>query len=79
MPGIIELQPDEIKVFLDTSDSIVKRAYARMQLQSKEQKWMQHTADEVEYILRNVDILSGARIYDLGCGIGRHSIELAKR
>ena len=75
----IKLQPDEIQKFLETSDSIVKRAYARMQLQSKEQKWMQHTEDEVDYILKNVDLSSEATIYDLGCGLGRHSIELAKR
>lgn len=75
----IKLQPDEIQTFLKTSDSIVKSAYARMQLKSAGQKWMQHTEDEVDYILKNVDIPSRATVYDLGCGLGRHSIELAQR
>lgn len=75
----IALQPEEIQKFLETSDGIVKRAYARMQLQSKEQKWMQHTEAEIDYILKNIDVISNSRAYDLGCGLGRHSIELAKR
>ncbi len=76
---VMDLQTEEIERFLETSDSIVKNAYARMKLQSKEQKWAQHTIEEVDYILQHVDVPPDAKVYDLGCGQGRHSIELARR
>jgi SAM-dependent methyltransferase len=36
-------------------------------------------ADEVEQVAKLVKFPSGASILDLGCGVGRHSIELARR
>ncbi len=38
-----------------------------------------NTVREVEQILRAAKPRPGARILDLGCGIGRHSLEFAKR
>lgn len=37
-----------------------------------------HTAAEVEFIVKSLGVKKGARIFDLACGFGRHSIELAK-
>lgn len=37
------------------------------------------TAAEVTFLEEVLDLKPGARILDLGCGTGRHSIELAKR
>ena len=37
------------------------------------------TVREVEQILKKAKPRPGARILDLGCGIGRHSLEFAKR
>ena len=76
---VLALKSEEIERFLDTSDSIVKNAYARMQMESKMQKWTQHTDYEIDYILDKTHISLGAKIYDLGCGQGRNAIELAKR
>lgn len=74
----IELSAEEIKEMIETSDMVTKKAYARM-LISKEQKWMEHTCSEVDYIVENLKIPEGGIIYDFGCGVGRHVLELKKR
>ncbi len=38
-----------------------------------------HTVAEVDFFLSLFAITPGARILDVGCGTGRHSVELAKR
>jgi SAM-dependent methyltransferase len=43
------------------------------------QKRLGDTAGEVERIIKFSGIKKGARILDLCCGIGRHSLELARR
>ena len=37
------------------------------------------TAEEINQIIELLDIEKGAKILDLCCGIGRHSLELARR
>jgi SAM-dependent methyltransferase len=37
------------------------------------------TPSEVENLVRLLALQQGARVLDLGCGIGRHSLELARR
>lgn len=37
------------------------------------------TEKEVEFILDSLGLKKGARIFDLACGFGRHSLELARR
>lgn len=38
-----------------------------------------NTEKEIEFIMREFRLPKGAKILDVGCGVGRHSIELAKR
>lgn len=38
-----------------------------------------NTLHEVDFLLEELQVPPGARILDVGCGTGRHSIELAKR
>lgn len=37
------------------------------------------TAAEIDFVLAQLQLPPGARILDVGCGFGRHSIELARR
>jgi len=39
----------------------------------------QHTEAEVDFLLSLYPILPGARILDVGCGTGRHTVEFARR
>ncbi len=39
----------------------------------------QHTVQEVDFFLSLFPLLPGASILDMGCGTGRHAVELAKR
>ena len=44
-----------------------------------EEVFTQHTAAEVDFLIEELKLPEGARILDVGCGTGRHSVELAKR
>ena len=37
------------------------------------------TADEIDKVIKLLDIEKGAKVLDLCCGIGRHSLELARQ
>lgn len=39
----------------------------------------EQTTKEVDFIVSTLDLEKGAKILDLACGHGRHSLELAKR
>jgi len=43
------------------------------------QKRLGDTAEEVDHIIKLSGIRKGAKVLDLCCGIGRHSLELARR
>ncbi|MEZ0324489.1 MAG: methyltransferase domain-containing protein [Fimbriimonas sp.] len=45
----------------------------------EENPFTKHTAAEVDFFLSLYPIVAGASILDVGCGTGRHSIELARR
>ena len=71
----INLTTQEIENMLRTSDQITRQAYSRMQLQG--QAWARHTRAETTWAMAYLNVGAGARILDIGCGNGRHTIELA--
>ncbi|MBU0984711.1 MAG: methyltransferase domain-containing protein [candidate division Zixibacteria bacterium] len=44
-----------------------------------ENVFTKNTLPEVEFLLEELSLPSGSAILDVGCGTGRHSVELAKR
>jgi SAM-dependent methyltransferase len=40
---------------------------------------LERTAGEIDFILSILSVKPGARFLDIGCGFGRHSLELARR
>lgn len=39
----------------------------------------ERTAQEIDFVLAQFQLAAGSRLLDVGCGFGRHSLELAKR
>mgnify|MGYP001597305383 CR=1 FL=1 len=44
-----------------------------------EESFAQHTLAEVDFLLDVCQLKPGMRVLDMGCGPGRHSLELARR
>ena len=63
--------------FFENSDAIVCNAYDRMSMTS--QPWTRYASHEVDFILKQIDTSEVRHVYDIGCGIGRHSLELARK
>lgn len=72
---VFPLSHDEIQLMLDTSDEVTQQAYSKMQIDSH--PWAKYSPQEVDYILSKVQLNPNAKILDLGCGNGRHSILFA--
>lgn len=62
---------------LDFSAEQLNDAYSRMDMEA--QAWTKGTSQEVDVIERLLGLQPGCSILDVGCGQGRHSIELASR
>lgn len=48
-------------------------------LDIKDQSWVEDTNRQVDFLVEKLGLKSGAKILDLACGFGRHSLELARR
>lgn len=62
---------------MDFSELQLKEAYSRMDMNV--QKWTLHTIHEVDYVVKECELFQDSCILDIGCGSGRHTLELAKR
>lgn len=63
--------------FIEFSAEQLNDAYSRMDI--PQQPWARGTVREIDYLVPLLNINEGDTILDVGCGQGRHSIELAKR
>lgn len=52
---------------------------AQLSLSNIDQKFLPGTEQEVDFLEHELELRPSSRILDLGCGAGRHSIELASR
>lgn len=52
-------------------------AYSRMDM--SHHPWTKYAPEEVDYVIVHTNLKQGDRVLDLGCGQGRHSVELAHR
>ncbi len=72
------MDSEEMDLILSDADATAKRAYEGMTLDS-DHLWARHTAAEVDFIVRSLNIEDSGSVLDFGCGNGRHAIELARR
>lgn len=74
-----QLSAQHLQEILIGADRVWIDAFARMTLDQAHQ-WRQHTDIEVDFLEEQLGpAIECARILDLGCGDGRHSVELARR
>lgn len=48
-------------------------------LDIKNHSWVEDTKQQVDFIIKTLDLRKDQRILDLACGFGRHSLELSRR
>ncbi len=48
-------------------------------LDIKNHSWVEETEAQIEHILSHVNLPQGAKVLDLACGFGRHSLALAQK
>lgn len=75
----VKLSLNEIENMLNISEDIAHKAYSRMPIEKESHFWAKHTQHEIDFIEKNCHFSKETKIADFGCGIGRHTIELAKR
>lgn len=67
--------PDSLEQYLMFSQDVLNQAYSRMKI--LEHPWARHASKEVAFFKRYLPAVG--MILDIGCAVGRHSIELAKQ
>ena len=68
---------DELNYYLEFSEEVLKEAYSNMHMQR--QGWASHEKQEIDFLLKNGYIKPLDKVIDVGCGMGRHTIELNSR
>ena len=48
-------------------------------LDIQDMSWVEHTTEEVDFVIESLQLQGHERILDLACGFGRHTLELARR
>lgn len=56
-----------------------ERLFSAIAEQYEEKDFTRNTGREVDFILEEFRLPPGSRILDMGCGTGRHAVELARR
>lgn len=67
------------ETFGSENDRSVVRAYSLMAMNESKHVWSKFAATEIETLLTELRLQPHASVIDVGCGSGRHSLELAKR
>lgn len=62
-----------------TKNPWTDKKFAKKCLQHIDKNFLDGTEKEVEFLINEMGLSEGNEVLDLGCGAGRHSIELAKR
>lgn len=68
---------DRMEQMLNFSSDQLNEAYSRMDMRN--QPWTRNTHVEISYIETACSLQPSQRVLDMGCGFGRHSLELASR
>ena len=73
----VDAKSAELGLLTETSWEILKDAYSKMD--TGIQKWASFAKEEVDFMFASCWVKKGDCVLDMGCGSGRHAIELAKR
>ena len=73
----VDIQAASLQMLTSTSWEVLRDAYSRMDV--SRQGWARHAQAEVDFLLERGFVKKGDSVLDLGCGVGRHAVALAKR
>lgn len=73
---IKSISKKDLDKLFEHSEKCLVDAYSRMKMPA--QNWTKHTAAEIDFIEKHIPSKE-SKIIDVGCGIGRHSLELYNR
>ena len=75
--GTETLSPEDLETMLKHSEKTAQLAYERM-APGPLQVWTKYTQAEAEFAVDAAGLHPGAKVLDLGCGGGRHTLALAR-